>query len=109
LVNIRGKNMSKVVIKECENYNIENVTKKINSGIEFLGGWDAFVKPGMKVLLKVNLIGPKPSESAAVTHCEFVRALTKILKQKGCIVWIGDSAGGAIAGIMTKLYRGNYK
>lgn len=91
--------MSKVVINECENYNIENVIKKINSGIELLGGWDAFVKPGMKVLLKVNLIGPKTPESAAVTHCEFVRALTRILKQKGCTVWIGDSAGGAIAGI----------
>lgn len=91
--------MSKVVINECENYNIENVIKKINSGIELLGGWDVFVKPGMKVLLKVNLIGPKTPESAAVTHCEFVRALTRILKQKGCTVWIGDSAGGAIAGI----------
>lgn len=91
--------MVKVVINECIDYNIENVTNKINSGIELLGGWDSFIKPGMKVLLKVNLIGPKPPESAAVTHCEFVRALTRILKQKGCIVWIGDSAGGAIAGI----------
>lgn len=91
--------MSKVVIKECENYDLEKVIEKINSGIEFLGGWDTFVKPGMKVLLKVNLIGPKPPESAAVTHCEFVRALTRILKEKGCTVWIGDSAGGAIAGI----------
>lgn len=91
--------MSKVVVKECENYDLREVTEKINSGIELLGGWDTFVKPGMKVLLKVNLIGPKPPESAAVTHCEFVRALTIILKQKGCTVWIGDSAGGAIAGM----------
>ncbi len=91
--------MSKVVVNECINYNIVNITEKINSGIELLGGWDSFVKPGMKVLLKVNLIGPKPPESAAITHCEFVRALTRILKQKGCTVWIGDSAGGAIAGM----------
>ncbi len=91
--------MSKVVIKECENYNTHNLMEKLNSGMNLLGGWDSFVKPGMKVLLKVNLIGPKPSESAGVTHCEFVRALTKILNQKGCTVWIGDSAGGAIAGI----------
>jgi uncharacterized protein (DUF362 family) len=47
----------------------------------------------------VNLIGPKSSNTAAITHCEFVRAITKILKGKGCIVWIGDSSGGAIAGI----------
>ncbi|MCB2288591.1 hypothetical protein LGK97_02285 [Clostridium sp. CS001] len=47
--------MSKVVVKECENYDLEKVIEKINSGIELLGGWDTFVKPGMKVLLKVNL------------------------------------------------------
>lgn len=91
--------MTKVVIEECENYNLETVTEKINSGIEILGGWNSFIKPGMKVLLKINLIGPKPSESAAITHSEFVRALIRILKQKGCTVWIEDSAGGAIAGI----------
>ena len=91
--------LSKVVINECSDYALESVAEAINSGMALLGGWEAFIKPGMKVLLKVNLIGPKPPESAAVTHCEFVRALTRILNQKGCTVWIGDSAGGAIAGI----------
>ena len=91
--------MSKVIIMECASYNTNTVIEKINSGMDLIGGWDSFVKPGMKVLLKVNLIGPKSSETAAVTHCEFVRALTKILKKMDCIVWIGDSSGGAIAGI----------
>lgn len=72
---------------------------KINDGIEKLGGWEKFVKPGDTVLLKANLIGPKSSDSAAVTHSEFIRSLTRILKNMGCIVWIGDSSGGAIAGI----------
>lgn len=91
--------MSRVVIEECDHYDMNDIAEKINSGMNHIGGWDSFVKPGMKVLLKVNLIGPVASESAAVTHCEFVRAIVKILKQKGCVVWIGDSAGGAIAGI----------
>lgn len=91
--------MKKVVVNECRDYSLDSVIKAINDGMALLGGWDSFVKPGMKVLLKVNLIGPKPPESAAVTHCEFVRALVRILNQKGCTVWIGDSAGGAIAGI----------
>ena len=91
--------MKKVVVNECSDYSLDNVTRAINKGVELLGGWDCFIRPGMKVLLKVNLIGPKPPESAAVTHCEFVRALVRILNQKGCTVWIGDSAGGAIAGI----------
>ncbi len=92
------KNVARVVIKECDTYQIEQVMEKINSGMDCLGGWDAFVKPGMTVLLKVNLIGPKTSDTAAITHSEFVRAITRILKARGCTVWIGDSSGGAIAG-----------
>jgi uncharacterized protein (DUF362 family)/NAD-dependent dihydropyrimidine dehydrogenase PreA subunit len=91
--------MSKVVIQECKNYELDKVISKINSGVEKIGGWDTFVSPGDKVLLKVNLIGPKTSETASVTHSEFVRAVARILKELGCIVWIGDSSGGAIAGI----------
>lgn len=91
--------MSKVVIKECTDYNVSTIMEKLNAGMELMGGWKSFIKPGMKVLLKVNLIGPKTSETASVTHSEFVRAITKILKKMGCRVWIGDSSGGAIAGI----------
>ncbi|HEX3048446.1 MAG TPA: DUF362 domain-containing protein, partial [Bacillota bacterium] len=91
--------MSKVIIKECEDYQIDRLISVINAGMEELGGWDPYLRPGMKVLLKVNLIGPKTSDSAAVTHMEFVRALARILKSKGCVVWVGDSAGGAIAGV----------
>lgn len=91
--------MSKVITQECDSYTTSAVIEKLNSGMELLGGWESFVKPGMKVLLKVNLIGPKSSETAAVTHSEFVRAITVILKKMNCTVWIGDSSGGAIAGI----------
>lgn len=91
--------MSDVVIMECQSYDVDKVINKINAGMEQLGGWDKYVKPGMKVLLKVNLIGPKTPDTAGVTHCEFVRAITRILKSKKCTVWIGDSSGGAIAGI----------
>ena len=91
--------MSKVVIQECGSYSINKITEKLNSGMELIGGWETFIHPGMTVLLKVNLIGPKSSETAAVTHSEFVRAITKILKKMDCTVWIGDSSGGAIAGI----------
>jgi len=91
--------MSKVIVQECKNYELENVIEKINSAVEILGGWDKYVKPQDKVLLKVNLIGPLTSDTAAVTHSEFVRAMVRILKDRNCEVWIGDSSGGAIAGI----------
>ncbi len=89
---------TKVAVMQCGTYDIDEVIKKINEGIKQLGGWERFLKPGMNVLLKVNLIGPLPSETAAVTHCEFVRAVARIVKKHGCGVWIGDSAGGSIGG-----------
>jgi uncharacterized protein (DUF362 family)/NAD-dependent dihydropyrimidine dehydrogenase PreA subunit len=91
--------MSKVVIKDCADYQLSSLKTQMNAGIAALGGWESFVSPGMTVLLKVNLIGPKKPDTAAVTHAEFVRALTQLLKEQGCTVWIGDSSGGAIAGI----------
>jgi uncharacterized protein (DUF362 family)/Pyruvate/2-oxoacid:ferredoxin oxidoreductase delta subunit len=91
--------VSEVVVLKCESYEGEVLSNRIEQGIGLLGGWDRFVHSGMKVLLKINLIGPKTPESSAVTHCEFVRAIGRILKAKGCEVWIGDSSGGAIAGI----------
>lgn len=89
---------TKVAVMQCGSYDIDEVTGKINEGVRLLGGWERWLKEGMNVLLKVNLIAPAPSETAAVTHCEFVRAVARIVKQCGCSVWIGDSAGGAIGG-----------
>ena len=81
--------MSKVIIQECQCYDTNSLIEKLNSGMDLIGGWKSFARQGMKVLLKVNLIGPKSSETAAVTHSEFVRAITKILKIMDCTVWIG--------------------
>ncbi len=91
--------MIRVAIKECATYAFDEIVAAIEGGVMSLGGWETIVRPGDTVLLKVNLIGPKQSETAAVTHREFIRALSRILKQRGCTVWIGDSAGGAIAGV----------
>ena len=91
--------MIDVALLDCADYQTDTLAAAFDRGAALLGGWGRFLRPGMTVLLKVNLIGPKPPESAAVTHCEFVRALGRILKARGCEVWIGDSAGGAIAGI----------
>ncbi|NTV89915.1 MAG: iron-sulfur cluster-binding protein, partial [Clostridiales bacterium] len=84
--------MSKVIIKKCETYDFDLMSQAIKSGMDLLGGWENFVKPGMKVLLKVNMIGPKTSESAAVTHCELARVIVRMLRERHCIVSIGDSS-----------------
>jgi uncharacterized protein (DUF362 family)/ferredoxin len=92
--------MAKVVLKQCATYDNEPLIRTLDEGIRQLAdnGWGDFVAPGNTVLLKVNLISPMASETGAVTHAEFVRAMVRIMRREGCEVWIGDSSGGAIVG-----------
>lgn len=45
------------------------------------------------VLVKPNVLGPWPGESAIITHPIFVRALVDVLKEKGARVQVGDNPG----------------
>ncbi|MGI6575377.1 MAG: DUF362 domain-containing protein [bacterium] len=90
--------MSQVVLLNNTSYDVTELEQNLQRGIDLLGGWEQWLRPGMRVLLKPNLISPLPPEAAATTHPELVRALTRLLKKQGCEVWIGDSSGGAIIG-----------
>ena len=65
----------------------------ILAAAEPLGGF-GWVKPGMTVAVKTNLISRMPPESAAITHPECLAALTRILVRLGARVVVGDSSGG---------------
>ena len=54
-------------------------------------GW---VKPGMKIAVKANLVTFMKPESAATTHPSVLIALVKLLKERGAEVIVGDSPGG---------------
>ncbi len=87
-----------IALMQCASYDTELLMQKISDGVNLLGGFAQWIRPGMNVLLKVNLISPMPPESAAVTHVDFVRAVVRLLRPLGCTVWVGDSSGGAIGG-----------
>lgn len=91
--------MVKVYVEDCKAYDLLLMKERIQLAITDLGGWERYVKKGQKVLLKVNLIGPKKPEQAATTHPEFVRAVGQLLNDYGAKVYLGDSSGGAIAGM----------
>lgn len=50
----------KITVKSCEFYHVDRLISVINGTMDDLGGWDGYIKLGNTVLLKVNLIGPKP-------------------------------------------------
>ncbi len=58
-----------------------------------LGGMEAFVKAGQKVLLKPNLLAGRAPEKAVTTHPQVVRAVITLVKECGGVISLGDSPG----------------
>jgi len=88
------KEMGVVSIEKCLDYNIDTVSKAIEESFERLGGVERYIKPGMKVLIKPNLVSKKRPEDAATTHPSLVQAVSSIVQKAGGSVIIADSPGG---------------
>ena len=86
--------MAAVSIVKCEDYSQDKVYSALKRSIDLIGGIDKYIKPGMKVLLKCNLLMKKKPEQAATTHPEVVAALGRLVKEAGAHPIIGDSPGG---------------
>ncbi len=78
----------------CDTYEYDKVKVAIDDTFKQLGGIEKYIKPGMKVLLKINLLMKKRPEEATTTHPVFVEALVRAIQSAGGIVVIGDSPGG---------------
>ncbi len=95
-----------VTIHPCNSYQTEEVRSAVAAAIKDLGGFEPYIKPGERVLLKVNLVLSKGPDAAATTHPAFVAELARQLKDYGCSVIIGDSPGGTFnAAMLRRNYR----
>jgi len=90
----RMREMGIVSIEKSPDYNIDTVTRAIEKSFERLGGVAKYIKPGMKVLIKPNLVMKKRPEDAATTHPSVVQAVSSIVRKAGGSVIIADSPGG---------------
>jgi uncharacterized protein (DUF362 family)/Pyruvate/2-oxoacid:ferredoxin oxidoreductase delta subunit len=86
--------MNRVYLGYCEGYEINRVRQCLNNSFDALGGVRKFIKPGDRVLLKLNLVMKKHPDKGATSHPIFVKALVEILKSAGAQVVLGDSPGG---------------
>jgi len=86
--------MSLVSIVKASQYDKSTVGRALEESFKNLGGVEKFVKPGMKVALKANLLMKKSPEEAATTHPVLVGELARIIKKAGADVLIVDSPGG---------------
>lgn len=85
----------KVSSVSCPDYNSEKVKNKVQKALSPLGGLDNFVDSGDTVLLKPNLLSPKPPKSGIITHPSIVKSLIELLQDKDIEVLVGESSGGA--------------
>lgn len=84
----------RVMIIQCDRYEVNMIKIKLKEGLEPLGGMTAFVRPKQKVLLKPNLLMAKKPETVATTHPAVVQAVTELVEEAQGEVIIGDSPGG---------------
>ena len=85
--------MADVSIVRCEDYDMLMAESALSLALEPFGGLD-WVKAGMTVVIKANLVSFMKPETAATTHPVLLCALTNMLTEKGAKVIVGDSPGG---------------
>jgi len=95
--------VEQVAVVECHDYDMHNVDTAIEECLARLGGLDKFIKPGMKVLLKCNLLMRKKPEECTTTHPAVVAAVARKVQEVGAVPIIGDSPGGLYTKSVLKL------
>jgi uncharacterized protein (DUF362 family)/Pyruvate/2-oxoacid:ferredoxin oxidoreductase delta subunit len=84
---------TKVSIVKCPDYDQKMVMSSVRRAVNLVGGINAFVKPGERILIKPNLLKARPPETAVTTHPEVVRAVIRLVHDAGAQAIVGDSPG----------------
>lgn len=94
-----------VGITGCETYEHDQVKRAMEKLLNDIQGFD-WLRPGMTVAIKTNLVSAAAPEKAVVTHPVVLAVLTELLKERGADVVIGDSPGGLFTtGALEHTYR----
>jgi len=88
-----------ISVVPCADYTASTCAKALSDALSAINGLD-WIKPGMTVGIKANLVSMLKPEAAATTHPTLICELVKLIREKGADVVIGDSPGG----LYTQLY-----
>ncbi len=93
-----------VTLIRCPDYSKVKIAEAITAQFELLGGVDKFVSAGQTVLLKPNLITPRPRRFATQTDPALIIEVARLLKDFGAKPFVGDSpAWGNVFGCVKAL------
>ena len=84
---------SKVAVVRCESYDEDAVYAAVKRGISLIGGIDAFVRKGERILLKPNVLTAASPADAVTTHPAVFGAVAQLLAECGAETSYGDSPG----------------
>ncbi len=86
-------------------YSADTARAALERLLEPLGFLDT-VKPGMRIIIKANLVSAMKPSAAATTHPVLLGALCDMLTERGATVVIGDSPGGLYtAAFVGRVYK----
>lgn len=98
--------MNTTAIVRCRDYDPQTVQEAVDKSLALLGGMERYIRPGMRVLIKCNLLMKKKPEEAATTHPEVAAALALAVRRAGGHPILGDSPGGLYTeGALRGVYR----
>jgi uncharacterized protein (DUF362 family)/Pyruvate/2-oxoacid:ferredoxin oxidoreductase delta subunit len=80
-----------VALTPCPNYQIDELSRAIRACFDALGGTGAWIKPGDRVLCKINQLMPASPERAITTHPELLRAVVRTIRDAGGTPLVGDN------------------
>ncbi len=82
-----------VALVQCGTYEYEEVKRALGESLDLIDAL-SFVKPGMKIGIKANLVTGSAADKAITTHPVLLKILCEMLTERGASVVIGDSPGG---------------
>jgi uncharacterized protein (DUF362 family)/NAD-dependent dihydropyrimidine dehydrogenase PreA subunit len=87
---------NRVGIAQCASYDDEAVSRALEKVTAPFGGIAAAVKPGQRVVLKVNLLRGAAPEKAVTTHPAVVAAVARAVRNAGAKPILADSPGSGL-------------
>ncbi len=84
----------KAALIRCESYDQQEVDRAVAQAFALVGGLEQWIKPGMTVAIKANLLMKKKPEAFTTTHPAVIEAVAKQVRALGASAVIGDSPGG---------------
>ncbi len=81
---------SPILLRKIETYSVPDIEAFFSDALTYLYSGHPPFQKGEKLLLKPNLLAPKPPQSAVTTHPTVLEALIRVLKKFQCDIYMGD-------------------